>query len=91
MSQLAFPGGGNPNFPWDKSHWDNTVVKKFKKKKVSRKIGRRKVKTKKTEKRERKREKEGKKGEGVEVETYRVGWVDGGGGGGMGELEIIRF
>ena len=21
-----FPGEGNPNFPWEKSHWDNTVV-----------------------------------------------------------------
>ena len=31
--QLAFPREGNPNFPWEKSHWDNTVVKKEKKKK----------------------------------------------------------
>ena len=28
LSQLAFPGEGNPNFPWEKSHWDNTAVKK---------------------------------------------------------------
>ena len=28
QSQLAFPGEGNPNFPWEKSHLDNTVVKK---------------------------------------------------------------
>ena len=27
LSQLAFPGESNPNFPWEKSHWDNTVVK----------------------------------------------------------------
>ena len=27
LSQLAFPGENNPNFPWEKSHWDNTVVK----------------------------------------------------------------
>ena len=27
LSQLAFPGEGNPNFPWEKSLWDNTVVK----------------------------------------------------------------
>ena len=32
LSQLAFPGKGNPNFPWEKSHWDNTCVKKKKKK-----------------------------------------------------------
>ena len=32
--QLAFPRESNPNFPWEKSHWDNTVVKS-KKKKVS--------------------------------------------------------
>ena len=30
LSQLAFPGDGNPIFPWKKSHWDNTVVKKKK-------------------------------------------------------------
>ena len=29
--QMAFPGEGNPNFPWKKPHWDNTVVKSFKK------------------------------------------------------------
>ena len=27
LSQLALSGDGNPNFPWEKSHWDNTVVK----------------------------------------------------------------
>ena len=27
LSQLAFPGENNPNFPWEKSYWDNTVVK----------------------------------------------------------------
>ena len=27
QSQLAFPREGNPNFPWEKSHWDNTFVK----------------------------------------------------------------
>ena len=27
LSYLAFPGESNPNFPWEKSHWDNTVVK----------------------------------------------------------------
>ena len=26
LSQLAFPGEGNPNFPSEKSHWNNTVV-----------------------------------------------------------------
>ena len=25
LSQLAFPGEGNPNFPWEKSHLDSTV------------------------------------------------------------------
>ena len=30
LSQVAFPGEGNLNFPWEKSHWDNTVVKKEK-------------------------------------------------------------
>ena len=30
LSQLAFPGEGNPNFPWEKSHWDDTVVTKKK-------------------------------------------------------------
>ena len=30
---MAFPGEGNPNFQWDKSPWDNTVVKGKKKKK----------------------------------------------------------
>ena len=27
LSQLAFPRESNPNFPWEKSHWDNTAVK----------------------------------------------------------------
>ena len=27
LSQLAFPGESNPIFQWEKSHWDNTVVK----------------------------------------------------------------
>ena len=27
LSQLAFPGEGNPNFPWEKSHWDDNIVK----------------------------------------------------------------
>ena len=27
LSQLGIPGKGNPNFPWEKFHWDNTVVK----------------------------------------------------------------
>ena len=27
LSQLAFPWEGNPDFPWEKSHWVNTVVK----------------------------------------------------------------
>ena len=30
MLQLAFPRESNPNFPWEKSQWDNTVVKKTK-------------------------------------------------------------
>ena len=28
LSQLAFPREANPNFPWEKSHRDDTVVKK---------------------------------------------------------------
>ena len=32
LSQLAFPGESYPNFPREKSHWDNTVVKKVFKK-----------------------------------------------------------
>ena len=32
LSQMAFPGESNPNFPWEKSHWDNTVVKSIFKK-----------------------------------------------------------
>ena len=27
LSQLAFPGESNLNYPWEISHWDNTVVK----------------------------------------------------------------
>ena len=27
LSQLAFPRESNPNFPREKSHWDDTVVK----------------------------------------------------------------
>ena len=27
LSQLAFPGESSPNFPWENSHWDNTVVR----------------------------------------------------------------
>ena len=34
LSQLAFPGEGNPNFPWEKAHWDNTVIESKKKVKV---------------------------------------------------------
>ena len=30
---MAFPREGNLNFPWEKSHWDRTVVKKKKKSK----------------------------------------------------------
>ena len=30
LSQLAFPRESNLNFPWEKSHLDNTVVKKKK-------------------------------------------------------------
>ena len=32
LSQLAFSGEGNPNIPWQKSHWEITVVKVKKKK-----------------------------------------------------------
>ena len=32
LLQLAFTRESNPNFPWEKSQWDNTVVKKKKKK-----------------------------------------------------------
>ena len=34
LSQLAFPGEGNLNFPWEKSHWDNAGVKKKKKRRI---------------------------------------------------------
>ena len=27
LPQLAFTGEGHPNFPFEKFHWDNTVVK----------------------------------------------------------------
>ena len=30
LSWLAFPGESDLNFPWEKSHWDNTVFKKKK-------------------------------------------------------------
>ena len=33
LLQLAFPGEGNPNLPWEKSHWGNTAVKKKEEKK----------------------------------------------------------
>ena len=33
LSQLAFPRESNPNFPCEKSKWDNTVVKTEKKEK----------------------------------------------------------
>ena len=45
LSQLAFPGEGNPNFPWQESHWDDTVVKSYvykkkkKKKEVNNRLG----------------------------------------------------
>ena len=32
LSQLAFPREGNPNFLWEKSHWDNIVEKNVKEK-----------------------------------------------------------
>ena len=35
LSQLAFSRESDPNFPWEKSHWGNTVVKSKKKKKNS--------------------------------------------------------
>ena len=28
LSQLAFLCESHPNFPWEKSQWDNTVVKR---------------------------------------------------------------
>ena len=33
LSQLAFPRESNPNFSWEKSHWDSKKFKKKKKKK----------------------------------------------------------
>ena len=38
LLQLAFPRESNPNFPQEKSHWDNTVVKSKKKKKKGRSV-----------------------------------------------------
>ena len=35
LSQPAFPGEGKPNFLWQKSHWDNIVVRSKKKKRKS--------------------------------------------------------
>ena len=35
LSQLAFLGEDNPNFPREKSHGDNTAVKSFRKKKYN--------------------------------------------------------
>ena len=29
LLQLVFPREGNLDFPWEKSHWDNTGVKNF--------------------------------------------------------------
>ena len=40
LSQLTFPRGSNPNFLWEKSHWDNTVGKSKLKKKGKVKEGR---------------------------------------------------
>ena len=31
LSQVAFPRENNPDFPWEKSQWDNAAVKKKKK------------------------------------------------------------
>ena len=31
LSQLAFPGESDQNFSWEKSQWDNTIVKTRKK------------------------------------------------------------
>ena len=36
LSQLAFSGETNPNFPREKSYWADTVVKKVEKKKAER-------------------------------------------------------
>ena len=33
LSQLAFPKERNLNFSWEKSHWDNAMDKKIKRKK----------------------------------------------------------
>ena len=33
LLRLVFPGEGNLNFPWEKFHRDNTVVKKKKREK----------------------------------------------------------
>ena len=29
LSQLAFPGEGHPNFPWETNHWGKNSCKKF--------------------------------------------------------------
>ena len=34
LSQLAFPGESNPNFPWEKSYRNNTLVKRVIKKSI---------------------------------------------------------
>ena len=33
LSHLNFPGKSNPNFPWEESQWDNTVITRKEKKK----------------------------------------------------------
>ena len=38
LSQLAFSEEGNSNFPWEKSHWDNTVVKSKKERRKTKDI-----------------------------------------------------
>ena len=37
LSQLVFSGENDPNFPREKSHWDNIVVKRKKKRKKKKK------------------------------------------------------
>ena len=37
LLQLAFPREGNQNFPWEKSHWGNPVVKSNNKKREKKK------------------------------------------------------
>ena len=36
--QLDFPGEGNPNFPYEESHWDYIVVKNVLKKEKEKKM-----------------------------------------------------